>query len=507
MQQAASAFSTFASKYLVKKAVVRAKGPISHTLLCGGNLNIPLDLSVSGEMCQAMANDIEKGIPLYVNELRTEYFAFFMDLDFYVSERLTAEQIAHFMKISTDCIARFYKDDNCIENQYLCIVTQADSKILCSTNFELEALIENTDELDRIKKSGTPSSNAIPIKEALASNTKYTYETVFILEDGTYFQNVKRDNDNLLKHGIHAVYPKVVVDDEQALYIREALIEMLNRSNVNINLCGRKWPDVIDNAVYVSSGLRMYGCIKCSKCTVCKDSPDERKECIKCNGVGKLDEGRPYVLHSVYNNGMFSSELFAYFQNNLVKLIKMTCIRRDINVVKNSPTWMKFPGCPEFGDSVMYVKEETKPTKLVSKYRFFKEDNNASKSWKKKKVDVRDPVQLEIITRTVQTRFTNKYANLCLNNAYRDDSKIFVSVTGEGAHWCLNLNPPRDHTSNSIWFQFDKKGCCSKCFCRKPDTHDRRNNTPCAQFSSQYKTLNSREQEKLFPITKTIKKK
>jgi hypothetical protein len=196
-------------------------------------------------------------------------------------------------------------------------------------------------------------------------------------------------------------------------------------------------------------------------------------------------------------------DLYNVLHNNTVQIVKKTSIQRPNS--QPNPTWTRFPGCPEFGDSVIGLDDETKKTKKISKYRFCKDDNCAMRSWKKK-IEVRDPVQLEIITRTIRTRFCKEYTNIRVSKVFRDDAKIYVNVTGEGANWCLNLNPPRNHTSNSIWFQFDKKGCCVKCFCRKPDTKDRRNNTPCGNFASQHKTLNSREQEKLFPITKTIKK-
>lgn len=520
MQNAPSAFDAFASKYMVTTAQYRSHGRLSHTLLSNGKLYIPPDELTQNAMFLAMASDIRNGAPLYVNELRTGRFRLFMDLDFYLKERLTGRQVAEFVRIATQCVRRFYAGGSSGEleklQNFYCIAMDAPSKAVCRCNYDLQQLLNNKEALDLLTQPGPPPPGAVPVDAALGSKWTYSFDTVFSRGDGSFFSNTERSSEGLLKHGFHLVFRNIYVTDVQALCMREALLEMLELSDIGIDVSSCGWANVLDKAVYTTSGLRMYGCIKCSACSVCKNRKEDRKECIRCRGIGKLDEGRAYMLHSVYRSGEADPEQYEGLKDNHCKVLRYTAIRyhgsRGVSVGETPPaipeppegypTWVQFPGCPLFGDSVTGLNDETKERgTVVSTSRFCKADCTGTRAWKKKLQLLQDPELLHILLGVIQTRFCKEYSALRISNAYRDDNKILVNVTGEGAHWCLNLKPRRDHSSNSIWFQFDHNGGCAKCFCRKPDTNDRCGNVPCGKFASQYVPLNTRDQRRLFPQT------
>jgi hypothetical protein len=523
-----SGFSQF--DFFITKYPARQDGQQTHLLLAGGDaraktkgvLNIPF--SEQDELFRALAADLKQEISYTVSEKRSPYFRYFMDFDFYVTTRLTKEQLEAFAAILYQSTRRFYTTHD-VPNQYMCIITDANDNMLVKNPDDLKRLLANEAELSRATAAtaatGPRPANAVAIQEALVSEWTHTENTVFVLDDGRYFANVHRYEGGYLKHGVHAFFPFLIVDSKQALFMREALCEALFMATSALASVvrvlresksggGNPWDEVVDNAVYTSSGMRMYGAVKAIQCPSCKNAKASKADCLSCGGRGKINGVQRHSLHSVYTNGKRDEAIERSLVADPIRIIQKTSIRRPNT--HGDPTWERFPGCPSFGDSVSGLGDGVREAKAHGKSRVFKEDARTTGIWKRKedageRERVTDPAILEAILRTIRTRFGPAYANLRFAvsgpgrhpKVCRDKERYYVNVDGEGCQRCLNLHPARDHTSNTIWFQFDKDGtCCMKCFSKSTRTDDRRNGTLCSKFKSPRHTLDSVDKQLLF---------
>ena len=177
----------------------RPKG-LTHTLLDGwkgGKVNIPDDKR--NDFCTAYARDVTMGNTLFVNELRGHYFKMFLDLDIMHDQMLSDEEIQKLMSIVYDCFKRFFTHTN--SNQFLCVVSDACPKSVCTTTTKLLQLVKDEEKL---KFLVDPALNSIDSKdvvkvyepEALIHNLKH--DTIFELQDGRRFCNTHRVNRNCL---------------------------------------------------------------------------------------------------------------------------------------------------------------------------------------------------------------------------------------------------------------------------------------------------------------------
>lgn len=360
--------------------------------------------------------------------------------------------------------------------------------------------------LQRMLREGNPPTGALLVEEEVRGwgPSMYNSSTVFELKDGKHFLNVERDGDGLCKHGIHVIFPQMHVDIQQALFMREALIEGLiaEYGLTHAEMAPKGWHDVVDNAVYgVKRGLRMYGASKAENCKECHGQ-NKDGDCPNNCQRGKIDVGRPHLLHSVYLNGVrdaLREERYGR-ENGSVYILKRTSIRTiDANAC---PDWKRYDGCPGFGDVLRMTMSDTgQPLHVVQSARaIFKTD---IKKGQVHAVTIEDPEIHSMFQHIIRTRFPRVYRNLRVKQVKRleNGQMYFIYIEGEGQHWCLNKMPPGDHTNNTVYFQCDQKGICVRC--RSPKlTIEKRMKQMCKDYHSGSKPLDRTQLEKLFPAAK-----
>ena len=466
---------------------------LTHTLLDawhGGKVRIPDDKY--NELLICVATDIKNGVPLYINERRRHTFRMFLDLDILWTDQLTNIEIEEIMTVTYENFKKFFPD-YINRDQFMCIVSDACPKSICVDNRSLEELIKDTNKIDNIVDNTLCENDAIPVENMKEKIWDCTYNTIFKLPDGRLFKNTYR-TDGMLKHGIHAVFPHIIVTTEEALYMRESLVDALTKHFGN-KFAPKGFSEVVDNAVYVNSGLRMIYSSKTRNCDVCKNTKNNKREneCNFCENGKDLSEGRPYVLKFVCNNGKIDDNTTKLMKDNMIRLLSYAIIYTS--QCKVSENWKKYPGCPSYGD----IKEAKTngPPKLVSKERIFAEDKKSMKTWKSKTVVVNKDI-IGIFDKHIKTRFAKQYSNIRIKSVVKDDKRYYISVDGEGSNFCLNLNPPRDHKSNRIWFSAEPDGIRVRCFCTCMTTEGRHLGL-CKDFKTPPRSFNKTEISKLFP--------
>ena len=368
-------------------------------------------------------------------------------------------------------------------------------------------------ELKRMCRTGPVPDGALYVQDELAGfgpTAYYTSSTVFALDDGSYFVNAERDESGLLKHGMHIIFPEIYATIEQALLMREAFIEGLSLEYglSNSEIAPNGWYDVVDNAVYgVKKGLRMFGANKAEQCKECRGQSKQADSCPGSCNRGKIDTGRPHLLHSVYVNGeQDETREQKYRSGPQQNILRRTSIRS----YKTEPdsTWRRYDGCPGYGDMLKTTLSKTGDPLhvLKSKQAIFKTD---VKRVSGNTIIVHDSDIQNMFEHIIRTRFPPSlpFSKLRVTNIKVTESGTlyFISVAGEGQHYCVNKMPPGDHTNNTIYFQCDRFGICVRC--RSPKlTTVKRARGMCKDFCSKPKPLAKREIDKLFPTSKRQRK-
>lgn len=491
-----------ATRRFLNSYMVQDKNGLTHTLLDGykgGKVRIPDDKMNS--FIVAYATDVQNGHTNYMNELRRAYFRMFLDLDIEWTQQLTTSEIEEVMYVVCETFKRFFPD-NTSNDLFRCIVSDAVPKSICYDNHSLQALLEDQARIEDIVDSSLSSEDAVPVESMATKAWDCTYETVFKLQDGRLFKNTHR-KEGLLKHGIHMNFPFIIVSSDdrgdkgcEALYMREALIVDLTK-HFGGKFAPKGWANVVDNAVYVTSGMRMMYSHKTQVCNVCKGK--KQKDCTNpvCENGKDLTEGRPYTFRFAGNDGKYDQNTTGILKNNLVKLLSYSMLYTS--QCKTTEGWKKFTGCPSYGD-IIKAKSTNGPPKLASRERVFNEDKKAMRTWKAKTA-VTDTKVIEVFQRCIRTRFVKQYLNTRIRTVVRDDKRYYISVDGEGSNFCLNLNPPRDHNSNRIWFSAEYDGMRVRCFCTCLKTEGRHLGY-CKDFKSPARPFNPIDLAILFPQKK-----
>ena len=482
---------------------------LTHQLLdghMGGRVRIPDDKM--DEFLIAYATDVKDGQPNYVNELRRSYFRMFLDLDIEWTTQLTNVDIEQLMAVVYKTFQRFFPNNNTCANRYMCIISDAVPKSLCVDLRSLRILLNNKAQIEDLIDASlldivnSGAETAIAVEDMKDRPWDCDYNTIFKINDGRMFRNTHRKN-GLLKHGIHMNFPFIIVSSDpekggEALYMREALIDAFTKE-FGTKFAPNGWATVIDNAVYVSSGMRMMYSGKTSPCDLCKGKgkDNEGKECYNCENGKDLSERRPYKFRFACNDGKYDQSMTETLRNNLVKLLSFSILYTSQCQVSDG--WKKFNGCPSFGD--IKKTKSNGPPKLESRERIFQEDKKTMKTWKNK-IPVNDPYVHEICEKTIRTRFVKEYKNIRIRSIVRDDKRIYIAVDGEGSNFCLNLNPPRDHNSNRIWFSAEQDGIRVRCFCSCLKTEGRFLGY-CKDFKSSAKAFSAKDLAILFPSKNT----
>jgi len=194
----------------------RGKIVSTHYLLTGYKYVIPAELN--DDFLWHMAVSIEQGLLTSAVETRTDYFKYHLDLDFHQQERVTLEELKPYIQKLQEVLHKFFPF---AENDFFeCVICAAETK------------------------------------------------PVLALDGST----------QLVKTGYHVFFPFLWVDKDQALDIRsDYLVYLAKAFGARKQPLKNSWSDVVDEHVYVTSGLRMLASIKAEQCKRCKAKRKKKK--------------------------------------------------------------------------------------------------------------------------------------------------------------------------------------------------------------------------------------
>ena len=97
---------------------------LTHTLFTGGRFSIADEFDT--EFLRVYAEDIERGVPHFVNELRSPVFKLFYDIDLITESELTDDDCVHIASIVQACVKEFYPRTGELP---VCVICRAPCKV------------------------------------------------------------------------------------------------------------------------------------------------------------------------------------------------------------------------------------------------------------------------------------------------------------------------------------------------------------------------------------------
>ena len=194
-------------------------------------------------------------------------------------------------------------------------------------------------------------------------------------------------------------------------------------------------------------------------CAGCQSRPKLRKTCGECGAKGSVE----------------LAPLAPAVEIGLAEALRLTTVR----AATPTPGWECVRGFAIRPDSGA-----------------FEDDKKGMQSWKQKE-RVTDEALVVELQRQIRTRFLRQWRELRVVSVVRDKETVYIEVDGEGATWCVNICPPRDHAASRIYFSVDKHGISQRCFCRSEKVPYFK--SLCKSFVSTPKPLDKWMVDKLFP--------
>jgi hypothetical protein len=288
------------------------------------------------------------------------------------------------------------------------------------------------------------------------------------------FINAKDGKPEMVKTGVHILWPNVYLTRDDALDIRESIVVELEKEFGKRLHPLNSWQDVVDSSVYGSgnfgtkgSGLRMVGSRKTDTCNVCKGRKKIKDEgdrkCPTCDGNGRLDTGRPYfplcVLNSFGERDRLAEELY---RTNIHALVLHTKVRTLFESRPSFPEFMvpdrvarqlgttgtkRGRNSQALKDSIAGI---VKPVDASLKKSTACDLNNSTLEW-------------DLISNFVRASMQMKYKDVMVSKITTNakKSQYIVHVSGDGCRYCHNIK--REHTSNRIYFVIDVTGIAQRC--------------------------------------------
>ena len=303
------------------------------------------------------------------------------------------------------------------------------------------------------------------------------------------------------KSGVHVHFPNLKVDRVMAMTMRGMLLVRLAEQSTLTPLNPGGWGDVIDEQVYIHSGLRLLGSLKLVGCPHCA-----KAKCDVCI-TGMLVEKRPYaVTAAVGGDGRVDEDVTALLKSDIAKAV-FYCSIRSLGSV--TPGWRRMPGCPSFYD-VQESNHRRADRKEFQPGVAHKLDVDGSTAWKRSTSVVDDKEKIAIVEFLIQKRMrVDKYRALTVQALHfygkGKEPCYWAKVRpGFGSSYCLNKMA--DHSRNSIYFEVTMEGICQRCFCGKDTVADRVNGV-CKKWRSSRRGLSSEHQRVLFGPQVAMKKR
>lgn len=311
----------------------------------------------------------------------------------------------------------------------------------------------------------TGEESKVPSKDALRSivcTTSYKYI------------NAKDGKPEMVKTGVHILWPHLFVSRDDALDIRESILvalEMAFGKRVHPN---NSWQDVVDASVYGSgnagtkgSGLRMLGSRKSDACGTCKGSKKVKEgngkaDCKTCSGNGRMDTGRPYfplcVLNSTGQRDHLNEE---FYRQDMHRLILDTKVRTRLEQRPQFPTFKVPEHAPRHLATGQKRKRATAADKDAQAGIVKVQDLKLKSSTKNEISNSSD--EWDLLQTLIRGCGNGIYSSITLSKVTTDTkfSQFLVHVSGEMCRYCHNIG--REHNSNRIYFVIDASGIQQRC--------------------------------------------
>lgn len=387
---------------------------------------------LSDEFIKKLAKTLDNNKQNFLLEIRTDYFKFMVDVDFKSEFGLTNQEKELLMSMIQEAINEVVGDQ--IEENNLIISSCNDEKIIYN-------------------------------------------------------------DQEMIKIGFHLIWPNLIVGIDEARYLRSAIIQKLNYSNITLSF--GDWEDIIDNSIYDDKhALRMNGSSKNIKCPKCKGKRTLRNECIYCKQTGWFNAGRIYKPTLIFDKKCNKIEdLLQELNMDTYKNLKFTSIRTNstesnIITTKYIPEW--------FSENIYTLHNNRRGSKKIKKQSM----NPLNKKYKNKEdICENDPryISLKLFLQSQLYKLSIEFKDIEFNKLLKITTGIkykkhyFLFSTRN--HYCLNMN--REHSSNHIFFIING-GKSRSIFQKCHSPYKNNDGILCEEFKSDSIPLNNKLYKILF---------
>lgn len=352
------------------------------------------------------------------------------------------------------------------------------------------------------------------------------------------------------KTGVHMYMPFLYVNIEQALYIREALVNYFKKEYSNHNF-KTDWESIVDEDIYgAKRTLRLLGSRKTEVCNCTKtigQKPATKRiqpnpGCYFCGGRGKYDINRKYhVTAWIINHQVFNIQQ-GCCQEAEKCCLKMSsdheCLQRYC-CHKKRDCWQKICQINHPDYTEIYIRDqfytfyelcsvrtdmvETSSDFIIPAYTLIdikSLDNEAKKPRKSSaatiprglKVNNSNKVFLNQFGeqwRMIETFITSDkwewykfYKDFTIREIFTNDKQSFyiINIQGNDAKYCQNVG--RHHSHNHIYFYIDPEGFQQRCY-SSSEKFDATQGS-CKTFKSKKIYISAELKACLFPFKKFI---
>jgi len=317
------------------------------------------------------------------------------------------------------------------------------------------------------------------------------------------------------KHGFHYYAPELFLTTEQARDIRLSMLAEFERTYGPRPL-HNTWDAVIDETVYVGSGLRLPFSYKASICRAMKPEQHRETDCAECHSsFGRKIEARCYEpAFAVCADGSVDAEeteRLQDFEYAVRKLSIRTPRLPDYDVPTMATEGYALPPLAPRAPRENQLTRAAQKRLLNIKAspegddgeeaRFTFEYSSAATVTSGVKNKHAQPCDREVfkqLLKFVQREFPH-HSNIYFAQVHRCDTKTgcyyMCKAGGVGAHYCMNKGG--EHNSSTVWFLVTRTGVFQKCFSRKPAKPSQE--CACGQYASPARPMDSTMSESLFP--------
>ena len=250
-------------------------------------------------------------------------------------------------------------------------------------------------------------------------------------------KNIKivKEDKTFIKQGFHFHWPDLIVNVETAIKIRSNILVNIKTLFGKVDHFDNDWEKIIDKCVYKKNGLRLIGS---DKCTIADNT--------------RVYKDRVYVLKNVYIDKNTDKEMFNYYTDNIIELVRDTSIRSN----------------------------KTEITKYINLTEYEEEENLISNS------DISPISKNSQVFLEIQKFFKNHatgYNVEDLGNISKVKGKdIYLIYTR--SKYCQNKQG--FHKNNHIFFKLTPSGLCQKCLSQNTGQHG-----CCRDYQSSYVPLSN----------------